>query len=82
MLKACVPSVVLATCKVGQEIYTCIYPDGVPFAMKCVYVEFSPSKQQSFFSKISLNSCFIELNQLYTRHAGGSSRGKDFNKNF
>ena len=61
-------------------IYTCIYPDGVPFAMKCVYVEFSPSKQQSFFSKISLN--IFKFNQLYTRRTGGSSRGKGFNENF
>ena len=35
-------------------------------AMKCVYVRFSPSKQQSFFSKVSLNSCLTGLDQLYT----------------
>ena len=30
-------------------------------AMKCIYVGFSLSKLQSFFWKISLNSCFIRL---------------------
>ena len=42
--------------------------------MKCVYVKFSPSKQQSFFRKVSLNSCLIGLEQLYTGRAGGSSK--------
>ena len=46
--------------------------------MKCVYVKFSPSKQQSFFRKVSLNSCLIGLEQLYTGRAGGSSRKKAF----
>ena len=51
-------------------------------AMKCVYIGFSLSKQQSFFWKISLNSCLIGLDQLYTGRAGGSSMGKGFNNIF
>ena len=43
--------------------------------MKFVYDEFSLSKQQSFFSEISLNSCLIGLDQLYTGRTGRSSRG-------
>ena len=39
-------------------------------AMKCAYVGFSPSKQQSFLSKISFNSCLMGLDQLYTGRAG------------
>ena len=38
-------------------------------SMKFVYVGFSLSKQQSFFSKTSLNSCLIGLDQLYTGRA-------------
>ena len=33
-------------------------------SMKCVYVKFSPSKQQSFFRKVSLNSCLIGLSNF------------------
>ena len=39
-------------------------------AMKCFYVGFSPSKQQSFFRKISFNSCLMGFDQLYTGRAG------------
>ena len=46
--------------------------------MSLVWV--SPSKQQPFFWKVSLNSCLIGLDQLYTGLAGGSSREKPFNK--
>ena len=52
-------------------------------AMKCLYVRFlgfSPSKQQSFFLKVSLNSCLIGLDQLYTGCTGGSSSEKALNK--
>ena len=33
-------------------------------SMKCLYVKFSPSKQQSFFRKVSLNSCLIGLSNF------------------
>ena len=51
-------------------------------AMKCVYVGFSLSKQQSFFWKIPLSSCLIGLDQLYTGCTGGSAGWKGFNNIF
>ena len=65
--RVCTVSVILGICSLN--------------AMKfAVYVGFSPWKEQSFFWKISLNSCLIGLDQLCTGRAGGSSRGKAFNK--
>ena len=51
-------------------------------AMKCVYVGFSLSKQQSFFWKIPLSSCLIGLDQLHTGCTGGSAGWKGFNNIF
>ena len=41
---------------------------------------YSPSKQQSFSWKLSLNSCLIVFDQLYIGRAGRNSREKAFNK--
>ena len=67
-----------------RQVYTVLAQFGFRSlnAMKCVYVGFSLSKQQSFFWKISLNSCLIGLDQLHTGRAGGSSRGKGFKNIF
>ena len=45
-----------------------------------MYLRFPPSERQLFFSKVSVNSCLIRLDQLYTGRAGGSSREKPFHK--
>ena len=37
-------------------------------------------KQQSFFSKVSLNSCLIGFDQLYTGRGGVNSKENAFNK--
>ena len=44
--------------------------------MKCTDFRFPPSKQQSFFWKVSLKLCWIGLNQLCTGYTGGISREK------
>ena len=38
-------------------------------AMKCIHVGFSPSKLQSFFWKISLNSCLMRLEGLNNKNS-------------
>ena len=63
-----------------RQVYTVMAWFVMCLQWRAFKLGFSPLKHQSFSWKISLNSCLIGFDQLYTRHAGGSSRGKALNK--